>query len=223
MDQESKIHYPLSYTQRRLWFLEQFDPGNIAYNVSSLYEISGELDHDLLEKCLSEVLHRHEILRTVFESTPEGPRQCVVVNPGLPFKFLDFSDCGETELQSDIQEETLSTTRKPYSLTKGPLARFTLIRTDADKHVLHIAMHHIITDGWSSRLLIKEITELYTAFRAGDPSPLEPLPIQYGEFAELQREWLKEDNLAKQLDYRQGRPLKAAVLTGFFQRTSRKN
>ena len=201
MDSVSNSYFPLSYTQRRLWFLEQFDPENIAYNVASLYSIKGNLDIEVLERCLSEIVSRHDILRTVFEDTPEGPRQCVAPKQEPRLGVLDFSDLREQQTESVVSDETLKITREPYDLTKGPLIRFTLIKLGEEHHVLHIAMHHIITDGWSSRLLLKELVDLYGAFREGRPSPLEPLPLQYGDFAELQREWFQEEVLAEQLGY----------------------
>ena len=196
-----KTKYLLSYSQRRLWFLEQLDPGNIAYNLSFLYKIRGKLDSELLERCLSEIVSRHNILRTVFENTPEGPRQCVVSDLKIPLRLLNLSDTQEQDLLSKVNARTQEIARRPYDLTRGPLVRFTLIQAASESHFFHIAMHHIITDGWSSRLLLKEIIEIYEAFRDGLVSPLEPLPLQYGEFSELQREWLKGEALAEQLNY----------------------
>ena len=200
MDCKPKCVYPVSYAQQRLWFLAQFDQKNIAYNVSSLYKIVGKLDPGVLERCLSEIVSRHDILRTVFENAPEGPRQRVC-DMEIPLSVLDLSGVQEEDVQAKVKKATQDITTRPYDLIQGPLARFTLFVVDEEHHLLHIAMHHIITDGWSSRLLLKELISLYGAFREGKASPLEPLSLQYGDFAELQREWFKDEALTKQLDF----------------------
>ena len=193
---------PLSFAQERLWFLSQLEVGSQVYNVPTPLELSGAVDADALERALAELVRRHEPLRTVFAETEDaGPVQ--VIRPAGDFRLgrIDFS-----HLPEDRKRETAATwieeeTRRPFDLREGPVFRASLARLADDRHLLMLAMHHVVTDAWSAGVLYAELDALYGAFRRGLPSPLLDLPIQYADFAAWQRAWLTGDTLERQLAY----------------------
>jgi len=188
---------PLSFAQERLWVLNQIEPDSAAYNLVAAFRIRGALDRAALERTLTEIVRRHEALRTVFPSTDGVARQ--VIKPAEPFVL-------SVEAGSDGQDDTLTRraaelAAEPFDLSNGPLFRGTLLRAADDDHLLVLVMHHIVSDGWSRGVLYQEIGALYRAYASGDASPLAELPIQYGDFAAWQRNWLSEAVLARQLEY----------------------
>jgi amino acid adenylation domain-containing protein/non-ribosomal peptide synthase protein (TIGR01720 family) len=192
---------PLSFAQQRLWFLDQLEPGSAAYNVPLAMRLTGELKQEVLERTLSEIVRRHEMLRTSFEMSHGRPAQ--VVHPARPLKLAlaDVSQLDEqardAELRRLMREEAVG----PFDLSRGPLLRVKLLRTGAREHVALLTMHHIISDGWSLGIFVNEVAALYRAYAEGGDSPLPELEVQYADFALWQRGWLHGDALQKELDY----------------------
>ncbi|MFJ2264725.1 amino acid adenylation domain-containing protein, partial [Streptomyces sp. NPDC087844] len=191
---------PLSFAQQRLWFLDQMEPGSAEYNVPAPLPWPGGLDVEALGRALSAVVARHEILRTRLVVDTDGvPHQVIDPSESFPLAVVDVSDGTEPMLAA--RELVLADAVTPFDLSGGSLIRATLIRIAADEHVLALAMHHVVSDEWSRLILRRELSACYEAFRAGEPDPLPPLPVQYADFAVWQREWLSGDVLEPQLDY----------------------
>jgi amino acid adenylation domain-containing protein/non-ribosomal peptide synthase protein (TIGR01720 family) len=192
---------PLSFSQQRLWFINQLEPESAAYNLPTVVRLSGHLQVDGLERTVNEIVSRHEVLRTTFAQ--EGGRPVQVVAPAQPqsIELIDLSALADNE--REVQARTLISeeARRPFDLSRGPLLRVRLLQLRRDEYILMLTMHHIVSDGWSMGLLVREVTALYEAFVEGRPSPLGSLPIQYADFAVWQREWLQGEALDEQLDY----------------------
>ncbi|MBV9791291.1 MAG: non-ribosomal peptide synthetase, partial [Chloroflexi bacterium] len=178
---------PLSFGQQRLWFLDQLEPSNPSYNGPSAVELSGPLDIAVLERSLNEVVRRHETLRTTFAEIDDQPVQVIAPTLTLPLQQIDLRDYPTTEREAEAQRRAHAEFQQPFDLRSGPLLRATLLQLDATEFLLLFTMHHIITDGWSTELLVEEVATLYAAFVAGQHSPLPELPIQYADFAIWQR------------------------------------
>ena len=155
----------------------------------------------MLEQSLSELVRRHEALRTTFVVAHGEPEQ--VIGPAEPISIAveDLSDLAESERVAVTGRLTKEQGQTPFDLAVGPLLRVKLLRLGECDHVLLVTMHHIISDGWSTGLLINEVATLYRAYLAGEPSPLPDLEIQYGDYAVWQREWLQGEVLEEQLSY----------------------
>jgi amino acid adenylation domain-containing protein len=192
---------PLSYAQQRLWFLEQMDPGSATYNILALLRMQGNLDEDALERSLGKIVQRHEALRTTFTQRDGSPYS--VIGDGMGWKLeklpLDRRE-GETleEAAFRFSEER---TEDPFKLETGPLFRAFLLRVDEGEYVLALAIHHIVSDGWSMGVLIRELAENYRAYRLNEPSRLPELQAQYIDYAEWQRTWLENGVLERQMQY----------------------
>ncbi|HEX5876035.1 MAG TPA: amino acid adenylation domain-containing protein, partial [Pyrinomonadaceae bacterium] len=187
--------FPLSFAQRRLWFLHQMEPSNAAYNMPLAFRLTGQLDVEALQWSLNEIVRRHEILRTTFNVLDQEPVQLIAATGELTLVVTDLVSEAEAEMLASKEAQ------RPFDLVRGPLIRAMLMRLATDKHVLLVTMHHIIGDGWSQTVLLNELGVLYEAAVAGRSSPLPELSIQYGDFAEWQREWLQGERLDQQLDY----------------------
>jgi amino acid adenylation domain-containing protein len=194
--------FPTSYSQQRLWFIDQLEPNNPAYHIFDVINFTGALDVDALRRSLEEMARRHESLRTTFSSNDGQPVQ-VVSPPSRSFSLsrVDLSRFSETERQAELQRLSTEEASGAFDLERGPLWRTMLARLSGEEHVLLLTMHHIISDAWSMQLLTGELETLYEAYRQGEESPLEELPIQYADFAVWQREWLQGDELERQLKY----------------------
>jgi amino acid adenylation domain-containing protein len=195
---------PLSFAQQRLWFLDHLQPGNRAFNIAGGLRLEGSLDARALRWALDEVVRRHEVLRTRFVTVKGSPVQ--VVNPPVPLPLpeVDLRSLAEKERAACLARLGTEAARQPFDLAHGPLLRLTLVHLAEQRHVLLFAMHHIITDGWSTGVLVRELGALYAASLAGDPSPLPELRIQYADFARWQRQWLQGEVLERQLAYWRG-------------------
>ena len=150
--------FPLSYSQQRLWFLDQLDPGSFTYNVFSAYRLKGELNVAALEQSFNEILRRHEVLRTVFKS--EGGNPVQVVLPDLAIKIPVFDLRGtvsEEDRWTEVRRMSKEEAQRPFDLATGPLLRITLLRLADDEYVFLRAMHHIVSDGWSAGVLFREL------------------------------------------------------------------
>jgi amino acid adenylation domain-containing protein/non-ribosomal peptide synthase protein (TIGR01720 family) len=190
-----------SFAQQRLWFLDQLEPGNPSYNIFAAVRLRGALDVGALAAALSEVVRRHEALRTSFESVDGRP--ALRLRPAEPLELarVDLRRALEEEREARAREEAAAEARRPFDLAHGPLVRARLLELGEAEHVLFLTMHHIASDGWSMGVLVRELAALYEAFRRDRPSPLAPLPIQYSDFAHWQRQWLQGEPLEEQLRY----------------------
>ncbi|MGD2089946.1 MAG: amino acid adenylation domain-containing protein [Candidatus Aminicenantes bacterium] len=192
---------PLSFAQQRLWFLDQLQPGNPAYNISTSWDIGGSLNIAALEQALKEIVRRHDIMRTTIVTLEGKPYQVVSPPPSRVLALVDLGDLPEVERWDRVTQLATEEARVSFDLAHGPLFRPILLRLDRDSFTLLLTMHHIISDDWSMGILIREITAFYKAFSRGQPSPLSELPIQYADFACWQREWLQGKTLESQLLY----------------------
>jgi non-ribosomal peptide synthetase component F len=192
---------PLSYAQQRLWFLQQLEPGSTAYNRPAHLRLTGPLDVNVLEQSLNEMVRRHEILRTTFAVQAGQPVQVISPAQPLTVPVVDLCDLPESEQEAQIRRLHREQTRQPFDLTRGPVFRSTLLRLGPKDHVLLLTLHHIVFDGWSMGVLIRELAALYEAFSARQPSPLPRLPIQYADYAHWQRQWLQGDVPETHLSY----------------------
>ncbi|MCX4388038.1 amino acid adenylation domain-containing protein [Micromonospora peucetia] len=190
---------PLSFGQHRLWVLDQLQPGGTGYLMSVGLRLRGPLHSDALCRALTELVARHEILRTRYVVVDGEPAQ--VVDPPTPVEVA-VTDLGHTAQETARQRLTeLLGTPDPVDLTTGPALRARLVRLAEDEHALVLTMHHISSDGWSEGIILRELAALYGAFVADRPSPLAPLPIQYADFALWQRTRLAGDRLDRQVDH----------------------
>ena len=192
---------PLSFSQQRLWFLDQYEPNSSVYNIPNAERLSGTVDVAIIEQSLNEILRRHESLRTTFSMVEGQPVQVISPSRSIPLHVIDLTDRAESDREEEARQLAHEEARRPFDLSRGPLFRATLIRLAHDDHMLVLTMHHIVSDGWSMGVLDRELSVLYEAFCAGKPSPLSELPIQYGDFAIWQREWLQGDVLDTQLSF----------------------
>lgn len=192
---------PLSFAQHRLWFLDQLDPGNTAYNMPAALRLTGKLNIKVVEKCFSEIIRRHETLRSNFISK-DGIAE-LIIHPAQIFTLSveDWSsisaDCQKNKLEHEISADADSV----FNLASDPLFKYRIIKLNESKHVLLINMHHIVSDGWSLGILINEFVNLYRSFSQGLPSPLAELKIQYADFALWQRDLMQGEERQRLLNY----------------------
>ncbi|HYK22396.1 MAG TPA: condensation domain-containing protein, partial [Pyrinomonadaceae bacterium] len=192
---------PLSFAQQRLWFFDQFEPGNPAYNLVSTVLLQGKLDTVALERSFSDVIRRHEALRTTFDVRDGEPFQMIAPPKPLHLNVIDITHLPEAERERPVQNLVHQQTQLSFDLKRGPLLRITLVRLRDEEHILLLAMHHIVSDAWSMGVLISEVVELYEGYAAGREVTLPALPIQYADFAVWQREWLQGEVLEEQFAY----------------------
>jgi len=188
--------YPLSFAQQRLWVLDRLEPGSAAYNLPAAYRIRGALNVPALERALSEIVRRHETLRTRLELR-EDDEAVQVADPAAVFHLPVLQRPGISD--DDLRRLASDGASAPFDLSRGPLFRASLVRIADDEHALLWTLHHAISDGWSSGVLLRELNALYEAFAAGQPSPLPPLPLQYGVHAARQRRRLSGAALGAQV------------------------
>ena len=194
-------HLALSCGQQRLWVIDQHDMGSPVYNIPTDVRLAGCLNIHALEKSLNEIIRRHEILRTTFVAVDGKPYQVIAPAMTLPLPVVDLSALPDGERETRVRELATEHARMPFDLSIGPLLRVSLLRLFGDEHVLLLTMHHIISDGWSSGVLIREITTLYNAYSGMKGAPLPDLNIQYADFAQWEHEWLTGQDLQPDLSY----------------------
>ncbi len=192
---------PLSFAQQRLWFLDQLEPGNCAYNMAAAIRLQGPLDTGALHGSLRAIVARHEALRTSFPMQDGRPTQRIAEAAECPLPVLDLSRLGSELRQREILRLASLEETTPFDLAEGPLFRFRLLRCAADDWVLLLTMHHIVSDGWSITVLVRELAAHYTALTEARSAELPKLPIQYADFALWQRDWLAGERLQMQLEY----------------------
>ena len=197
-----RTEFPLSFAQERLWFLDQMQQGHSAtYNIGTAVRLRGALHVEALRRSLEEILRRHSSLRTSFKLVDGEPVQ--VIAPAQPFDLhlIDLSELTVQQREAEAVKLANEEAQLPFDLAHGPLLRARLVRLGEVEHILLVTMHHIVSDGWSMGVLVREVETLYTAFANGLPSPLAELPVQYADYAQWQREWLSGEVLAEQLNY----------------------
>ncbi len=192
---------PLSFAQQRLWFLDQLDPHSFAYNISCAVLLSGQLNLLALRHSINHIIRRHESLRTSFDSLDGKPVQIISQQFDLDIEVVDLSELAESRRQPSALQLAGELGRQSFDLCRLPLLRACLFKLDDLSHMLGVTLHHIISDGWSMGLIVKELASLYNAFADGRQPLLEPLPIQYGDYAVWQRQWLSGQLLDRQLCY----------------------
>jgi amino acid adenylation domain-containing protein/thioester reductase-like protein len=200
-DGADRVRLPTSWAQERLWFIDHLEGASAAYHVRLAMRLRGSLNQDALQKALDSLVQRHEVLRTVFVGDEGEPWQEVAAGGRFALRVIDLSDCDPREREEQLRRQKIEEAEEPFDLSVGPLIRGRLLRLAAEEHVLLITMHHIVSDGWSVGVLIREFAQLYRAFREGRGDPLEPLPIRYADYAQWQRHWLQGEVLNKQLSY----------------------
>lgn len=191
----------LSFSQQRLWFLDKLDPYNPSYNIPTAVRLLGALDIEVLGRTFDSIVHRHEALRTSFDEVDGMPIQIVHPERGMPLPITDLSGLPEVERQGRAQAVVQAEAERPFNLAADSLIRGGLIRLSAVDHILYVTLHHIVSDGWSIGVLIKEMAALYGAYVKGEPLSLPDLPVQYGDFAYWQRDWMTDEVLQQQLAY----------------------
>jgi len=192
---------PLSFAQERLWFVDRLEPGSPTYNMPAVVRLHGALDVAALERALDALARRHESLRTVFPTVDGAPVQRVLPAAQLPFSIEDLAPLAEAEREETVVRRATEWAWRPFDLQAGPLFRAGLLRIADDDHVMMIAMHHIVSDGWSMGVFFRELAESYGAFLDGKEAALPALPVRYADYAVWQREWLSGDALDAQLGY----------------------
>jgi amino acid adenylation domain-containing protein len=194
---------PLSWAQQRLWFLDQLDhAASAAYHIPAALRLRGALDRDALRATLDRIVARHEGLRTTFANGADGPVQVIApADCGFALAEHELRELDQSEREQALAQLSAAEASTPFDLAAGPLVRGRLIRLADDEHVLLVTQHHVISDGWSAGILVKEVGVLYAAFSQGQPDPLPPLAIQYADYAAWQRQWLQGDALSQQVEF----------------------
>src|SRR6185503_9341724 len=195
---------PLSFAQQRMWFLDLYAPNSHYYTIATAVQLTGPLNVQALEQSFTESIRRHQVLRTNFVMLGDHPVQ--FINPAGPetLPVIDLSEISIDRRVEHAERIAAEESQRAFDLTNDKLVRLSLLRLDHDKHVLLLAMHHIISDGWSIGILIRELSILYDAYANGRQPQLPPLPIQYTDYAVWQRNWLQGDVLEKELEYWRG-------------------
>ena len=196
-----ETNLPLSFAQQRLWFLHELEPTSSFYNIPVAVRLRGRLQIDAMQRTLNEIVRRHESLRTSFPTLDAQPVQSIAPALALDLPLIDLSTLREDEREREAQRCATEEARAPFNLATGPLVRANLVRLGAEDHVLLVTMHHIVSDGWSMGVLIREVGALYRAFIDNEPSPLPELPVQYADFAVWQRRWLAGEVFETHLRY----------------------
>jgi amino acid adenylation domain-containing protein len=197
----SKDPAPLSFAQERLWFLEQLEPGSAVYNICRASRLTGQLNIAALEWSLTEILHRHEILRSQICVIEGRPMQLTTSAAEFKLHFTDLRSLTGTELAEEIRRQIRSEGERQLDFSAGLSLRAVLLQISHDQHILILTTHHIVSDAWSMGILTRELWVLYEACAEGKSSALKELPVQYADYAVWQREWLQGKVLETQLSY----------------------
>ncbi|MBW4636669.1 MAG: amino acid adenylation domain-containing protein [Gloeocapsa sp. UFS-A4-WI-NPMV-4B04] len=197
---QQQTDYPLSFAQARLWFLDQLETGNPAYNIAFALRLKGLLNLTVLEDSINEIVQRHEALRTTFAVVNGQPIQ-VIARVSLSVALVDCQEIPPSKRESQVTRLTTQEIQQPFDLTQGSLLRAKLLCLSQQEHILLLTMHHIVGDGWSAEVFLQEMAAVYKALLTNKRSPLPKLPIQYKDFAHWQRTWLQGEVLTTQLTY----------------------
>ncbi|MGH2507141.1 MAG: non-ribosomal peptide synthetase, partial [Ktedonobacteraceae bacterium] len=193
--------FPASFAQRRMWVLDQMASSTATYTIPSALRLIGKLHQQALEQALNEIVSRHDVLRTVFLAV--GGRPIQMVKPHLVLQLCphDLRHWSEAEREAEVQRLLEEETYRPFDLATGPLFRVSLLQLAEEEHILLFTVHHIVFDGWSQGVLIREMVQLYEAFVTNRPSPLSVLPLQYTDYTQWQREWFQGHIMQEQLAF----------------------
>jgi thioesterase domain-containing protein/acyl carrier protein len=192
---------PLSFNQERLWQLEQLQPDTSVHNILHSFWLVGSLNVTVLQQSLHEITRRHEILRTVFRTEHGEPVQVVLAEVCIDIDYVDLRNLTTEQQQAEIERRAIAQAEAPFDLSQAPLWRVALLQLADQEYVLLRSIHHIIFDGMSHSVFVRELGALYSAFVGGQSSPLLDLPVQYADFAWTQRQWLQGESLRLQLEY----------------------
>ncbi|HEX8690813.1 MAG TPA: amino acid adenylation domain-containing protein, partial [Longimicrobium sp.] len=196
------LELPLSFAQQRLWFIDRLQPGSAAYNIPVALRLRGELDAAALAWALTEVVRRHEVLRTTFGVGADGePVQVVHAPAPVRLPVIDLAAADPDRREALVGRRANDEASRPFDLARGPVLRCALLRLGAGESVVLFTMHHIASDGWSMEILQREVTALYGARARGDDADLPELPVQYADYAVWQRRWLEGEVLERQVAY----------------------
>ncbi|MEH2216142.1 MAG: amino acid adenylation domain-containing protein [Nostoc sp.] len=192
---------PLSFAQQRLWFLAQLEPNSPFYNIPAAVRLQGQLNLEALQQSFNEIISRHEALRTNFQ-TIEG-QAISVLSEAMPLTLpiFDISELPLNQQETEVRQQASQEAQKPFALNSDLLLRAKLLKISKQEYILLLTMHHIVSDGWSIGIMVRELATLYQAFCNGQPSPLAALPIQYVDFAVWQKQWLQGEVLETQISY----------------------
>jgi amino acid adenylation domain-containing protein len=192
---------PLSYAQMRLWILNRLSTDNSAYHLPVALHLEGALDVAALRRSINEIAMRHEALRTVFTETDGRPLQTILPSIEVSLPVIDLCSLTSAEKEAELQKLASENALRPFDLSLGPLLRAVVLMLGEQEHVLCVTLHHIVSDGWSSGVLVREFAALYEIFSSGRAPSLPPLKVQYADFAVWQRQYLQGRVLERQLDY----------------------
>ncbi|HTK06124.1 MAG TPA: condensation domain-containing protein, partial [Ktedonobacteraceae bacterium] len=192
---------PLSFTQEGMWFSDQLGAGTSSLTISSAVRLFGSLHYEALEKSLNALISRHESLRTTFVSTEGRPAQRITEHLTIPIQLHDVRQKPEEQREALVQQLMVSGAQQPFDLARGPLIRADLYQLQTQEHIFTLTLHHILADGWSFHVLVRELVTLYIAYQQGLPSPLPPLSLQYADYAGWQRDRLQGELFAAHLTY----------------------
>ncbi|WP_331831757.1 amino acid adenylation domain-containing protein [Pseudomonas sp. LH21] len=195
------VSIPLSFAQQRLLFLWQLEPHSAAYNMAAGLRLSGRLDVAALQRSFEHLVARHEALRTVFQVDGEQPRQVILETQAVPLEQVDLTAVASERREAELAAQVREASHQPFDLLHGPLLRASLYRLAAEDYVLLVSMHHIVSDGWSMDVMVKEFVHSYQAFSQGQAPQLPALEVQYADYAIWQRSWLEAGEGERQLDY----------------------
>ena len=193
--------YPMSFSQERLWFLDKLEGAKAIYNMPVPLTLEGQLNRHILEKVLQTMLKRHESFRTRFSDGDGGPVQVIAAHEGLEIAFKDLGRLDDAQWEAELHPHLTEAATQPFDLAKGPVIRFHLFQTGASRHHLLVVMHHIISDGWSLGVMLREMAALYRAFSDGQASPLDELRFQYVDYASWQRAWMESGHLKETMAF----------------------
>ncbi|AOW99701.1 hypothetical protein BJP34_09735 [Moorena producens PAL-8-15-08-1] len=192
---------PLSFSQERLWFLDQLEGSTAPYIQQGAMEISGNLNIPVLQQAFCEIIRRHEVFRTRFHSVNGIPMQVIVSDTALEISVVDLKHLPKTQQKTEIKQYAQIQGQTPFNLSEDLLLRVSLLQVSQQDFIMLVTMHHIVTDVWSGGILVEELSVLYEAYSQGKPSPLSEVSIQYADFASWQRQWLSAELQHKQLEY----------------------
>jgi fengycin family lipopeptide synthetase B len=200
-DPNDTVLFPMSFAQKRLWFLNQLEPDTPFYNIPANIRMTGELDEDALQWAIDRIVKRHEILRTTFHMVDGEAVQEIHPHSHVPLPVKEPAKIRPEQLPAWIEQQIREEIRIPFDLSSGPLIRFQLIRISDQDHIVLTTMHHIVSDAWSMGIFIKEFTALYGEKSSATPANLPALQIQYADYSEWQNDWLAGETMTRQLDY----------------------
>jgi surfactin family lipopeptide synthetase A len=192
---------PLSFAQQRLWFIDKVTPGMGLYNIPAALRLKGVLNVAALQAAMNEMVRRHEILRTTFPEVDGSPVQRIGEPWPVSIRWLDISAIAQPEKELALNQQVEHEIQFSFDVARGPLLRVLVVQLKREEYVLVFTTHHIVSDGWSTAVLVRELCELYRRFTKGEELHLPPLPIQYADFAIWQRSWLTGEVLERQVAY----------------------